>query len=140
MSGQHTTVRQGNGVAYGFIAFAAIMMILIGAFHAFMGFVGLVENEFYLSTPAYVVEFDATTWGWIHLIAGIVMVVAGFAVFSGQTWGRVIAIICAALSAFVNFAFIPFYPLWSLLVIAIDVVVIWALVAHGDDFGEERVA
>jgi len=142
MTAQHTAGRRGSALAWGFTSFAAIMMILIGAFHAFMGFVALIQNEFYLPMPDYVVELDATAWGWVHLVAGVVLVCAGFAVYTGQVWGRVIGIVCAALSAMVNFSFIPVYPFWSLLVIAIDVCVIWALAAHGDEFAEQgdRVA
>jgi hypothetical protein len=75
-------------------------------------------------------QFDVTTWGWIHLLVGLLVLFAGIAVMSGQTWARAIGIILAGLSALANFVFIPYYPFWSLLIIALDVFVIWALAVY----------
>ncbi|MFI6826474.1 MULTISPECIES: hypothetical protein [unclassified Kribbella] len=119
--------------AVGFILFAGIMMIVAGGFQAFMGLVALFENEFYVATRNYLLQFDATAWGWIHLLGGLLVVGAGFAVMAGKMWGRVIGIILAVLSLLANFAFMPYYPFWSLTIIAVDVFVIWALIAHGRD-------
>lgn len=119
--------------ATGFIIFAAVMMMMSGAFQALAGLVALLEDEFYVTTPNYLLQLDTTTWGWIHLVLGLLVVVASFAVLGGRIWGRVIGVILAALSALANFAFIPYYPVWSLVVITLDVFVIWALTAHGRD-------
>ncbi|WP_454858158.1 DUF7144 family membrane protein [Promicromonospora soli] len=119
--------------ATGFIIFAAVMMMMSGGFQALTGFVALFEDEFYVTTPNYVLQLDTTTWGWIHLLLGLLVVLASFAVLRGRTWGRVIGVIMAALSALANFAFIPYYPVWSLVVITLDVFIIWALTAHGRD-------
>ena len=119
--------------AQGLIVFAAVMMMLVGGFHAIAGLAGILEDEFYTVTPNYVFEFDVTAWGWIHLLLGLVVVFAGFAVLSGQTWGRVVGIVLAVVSALANFAFIPYYPFWSLTIIALDVFVIWAFASHGRD-------
>jgi hypothetical protein len=119
--------------AVGFILFAAIMMLLSGSFQAIAGLIAILENEFYVATRNYLFQFDATTWGWIHLIVGLVVAFAGWGLLSGKTWARVVGITLAALSAIANFAFIPYYPIWSLLIIVLDVVVIWALAAHGRD-------
>ncbi|WP_432875078.1 DUF7144 family membrane protein [Kribbella sp. CA-245084] len=124
---------EASGWAIGFILFAGVMMVLAGGFQTFTGLVALFENEFYVSTRNYLFQFDATAWGWIHLIFGILVMVAGFAVMAGQTWARVVAIILAALSALANFTFIPYYPFWALTIIAIDIFVIWALAVHGRD-------
>jgi hypothetical protein len=129
---------EASGWAVGFILFAGIMMIMAGIFQAFAGLVALFENEFYVATRNYLFEFDATTWGWIHLLGGAVVALAGFAVMRGRTWGRVVGITLAVLSAIVNFAFIPYYPFWSLTVIALDIFVIWALAAHGRDVAADR--
>ena len=126
-------VQEKSSWAVGFILFAGIMMIVAGGFQAFMGLVALFENEFYVATRNYLFQFDATAWGWIHLLGGLLVVGAGFAVMAGKTWGRVIGIILAVLSLLANFAFIPYYPFWSLTIIAVDIFVIWALVAHGRD-------
>jgi hypothetical protein len=120
-----------SGWAVGFILFAAIMMIMIGVFQAIAGLVAIFENEFYVATRSYLFQFDATTWGWIHLIAGVIIAFAGWGLLSGRTWARVVGIILAVLSAIANFAFLPYYPFWALIIITLDVLVIWALAAHG---------
>jgi hypothetical protein len=123
--------RATSPLAVGFVLFAAILMMIAGVFQALAGLIAILENEFYAATSNYLFKFDATSWGWIHLILGIIVAVAGWALLSGQTWARAVGIGLAALSALANFLFIPYYPLWSLLIIALDVIVIWALAAHG---------
>jgi hypothetical protein len=122
-----------SGAAVGLTVFAGVMMIMAGGFQALAGLVALFENEFYVATRNYLLQFDATTWGWIHLLLGLMVFFAGFAVLSGQTWGRVVGITLAVLSALSNFAFIPYYPFWALAIIALDIFIIWALAAHGRD-------
>src|SRR5215218_6327721 len=129
-----------SGAAVGFILFAAIMMIMAGVFQAISGLVGIFENEFYVATRNYLFQFDATTWGWIHLVVGLIVAFAGWGLLSGRTWARVVGITLAALSATANFLFIPYYPVWSLLIIAVDVFVIWALTAHGREIKELKGA
>jgi hypothetical protein len=123
--------RETSGMAVGFILFAAIMMIMVGVFEAIQGLVGIFENEFYVPTRNYLFQFDATTWGWTHLILGLIVAFAGWGLLSGRTWARAVAIFLAVLSAIANFAFIPYYPFWSLLIITLDIFVIWAVAAHG---------
>jgi len=122
-----------SGTAVGFIMFAAIMMIMAGVFQALQGLVGIFENEFYVPTRNYLFQFDATTWGWTHLLIGLLVAFAGWGLLSGRTWARVAAITLAVLSAIANFAFIPYYPFWSLLIITLDIFVIWAVAAHGGE-------
>ena len=119
--------------AAGVISFAAVMMMLTGTLQALTGLDAIFENESHVTPPNYLYAVDVTAWGWIHLIAGVLVAVAGFAVLSGATWARVVGITLAVLSATANFLFIPYYPLWSLVVIALNVFVIWALTAHGRD-------
>jgi cell division protein FtsW (lipid II flippase) len=128
--------RETSGTAVGFILFAAIMMLMIGIFQAIAGLVAIFENEFYVATRNYLFKFDATTWGWIHLIVGLIIVFAGWGLLSGRTWARTVAIILAVISAIANFVFIPYYPFWALLIITLDVFVIWAIAAHGGDLRE----
>jgi hypothetical protein len=123
--------RQTSGWAVGLILFAAIMMIMTGVFQALEGLIAIFENEFYVATRNYLFQFDATTWGWIHLVVGLLVAFAGWGLLSGRTWARATAIALALLSAIANFLFIPYYPFWSLLIIALDVFVIWAIAAHG---------
>jgi hypothetical protein len=128
--------RQTSGWAVGFIMFAAIMMIMSGVFQALQGLVAIFENEFYVATRNYTFQFDATTWGWIHLLIGLLVAFAGYGLLSGRTWARAAAIALAVLSAISNFLFIPYYPFWSLLIITLDIFVIWAIVAHGGNLRE----
>ena len=120
-----------SGAAVGLTVFAGVMMIMAGGFQALTGLVAIFENEFYVETRNYLVKFDATTWGWVHLLLGLLVFFAGFAVMSGKTWGRTVGIILAALSALTNFAFLPYYPFWAMTIIALDIFIIWALAAHG---------
>ena len=120
-----------SGWAVGFILFAAIMMIMVGIWQALQGLIAIFENEFYVATRNYLFQFDATTWGWIHLVLGVIVAFAGWGLLSGRTWARVVAITLAVLSAIANFLFIPYYPFWSLLLITLDIFVIWAVAAHG---------
>src|SRR3954454_18200075 len=101
-----------SGLAIGFTVFAGVMMIMAGVFQAIAGLVAIFENEFYATTRNYILKFDVTTWGWIRLLLGLGGLFAGLAVLPGQTWGRVIGILLAAVSALANFAFIPYYPIW----------------------------
>ncbi|HEX3210984.1 MAG TPA: hypothetical protein VH016_00330, partial [Actinomycetota bacterium] len=122
-----------SGWAAGFTMFAAVMMIMVGVFQAIQGLIGIFENEFYVPTRNYLFQFDATSWGWTHLLLGLLVAFAGYGLMSGKTWARTVAIFLAVLSAIANFAFIPYYPFWSLLIITLDVFVIWAIAAHGGE-------
>jgi hypothetical protein len=111
------------------VIFAATMMVMIGIFQAISGLVAIIEDNisFYSPVTGYTFDYSVTTWGWIHLILGILVFLAGIALFSGRTWAAVIAIFIAMLSAISNFFWIPYYPFWSILIIALDVFVIWSL-------------
>ena len=122
-----------SSAAVGWTMFAAIMMILIGGFHAIAGVIGILDDGFYVVTPKYVAQFDATTWGWIHLLAGIVILLAGFGLTTGAVWARMVGVIMAVISAIAAFAWLPWYPIWGVIIIAGDVTDIWALPAHGRD-------
>lgn len=124
---------RSGGMAFGMIAFAGIMMVMIGMFQAIDGLVAIFNDTFFLPVGDYWLSIDVTTWGWIHLFLGILTVVAGYGLLAGQSWARFYAIVMAVLIAINNFAFIPYYPFWSILVIALCVLVIWALVTRGSD-------
>jgi hypothetical protein len=135
-SGARRADRETSGTAVGFILFAAIMMIMVGVFQALQGLIGIFENEFYVATRNYLFQFDATTWGWIHLLIGLLVAVAGWGLLSGRTWARVVGITVVLLSALANFLWLPYYPFWALLLITLDIFVIWAVAAHGGDLRE----
>ena len=135
-SDRSSSVAHGAGAAgwvVGLSHFAGIMMMIIGLFNAMEGVVALARNEVYAITPRYIFAFDLTTWGWIHIILGIVVLAAGVGVITGQLWGRVVGITIASLTILANFAFIPYYPIWSMLIIALSVFVIWALCIYDRD-------
>ncbi len=116
----------------GWIFFSGILMVMLGMFHALMGVVALFNDEYYLvGRNGLVLSLDYTTWGWVHIIIGIVAVLAGFGVLVGQMWARVIGIILALVSAVTNVVFIAAYPIWSIIVIVVDVLIIYALSVHG---------
>ena len=123
----------------GWLIFAGVMMILVGTFQVIDGLIALFNDDLYVvRSDGLVVNVDYTAWGWTHLLLGILLIAAGYAVFSGRVWGRTLGVIAALLSAIVNFAFIPAYPVWSLLIITVDVLVIYALSAHGGELREGR--
>jgi hypothetical protein len=120
-----------SGWAIGGIAFAATVLTIIGVFQIISGLVAIFDDNFYVVTANYTFDLDTTVWGWIHLLLGILLVVTGFGLFSRSAWAGVTAIVLASLSAILNFFFIPYYPFWSILVIALDIWVIWALTRPG---------
>jgi len=137
--------QERSGTAIGFTMFAAFMMILVGSFHIIAGLAGIIENEFWTVAPAvgteasgdvYFLQMDATSWGCVHLIAGLIVLFAGMALFKGSVWARTVGVILAIISAIVNFAFLPLYPFWSITMIVVSIFVIWALTAHGRDIAE----
>jgi hypothetical protein len=124
---------RSSGWAVGWTYFAAFMMIMIGAFHLVAGFVSVIDDAFFDTPGEYFLQFDASTWGWVHMILGVVILLAGFGLFSGAVWARTVGVILAVISAIVGFAWLPWHPVWGVVFIAIAVSVIWALTAHGRD-------
>ncbi len=118
-------------LSMGSALFAGVLMIMVGVFHMVAGLAAVLEDEFFVVGSQYAFEVDTTTWGWIHMGAGALVAIAGFAVLSGHLWARIFAIIVALASAVANFFYIPYYPFWSILMIAIDVVIIWGLSTYG---------
>jgi hypothetical protein len=124
----------------GWIAFAGVIMVMLGVFHAIQGLVALFKDEYYLvNKSGLVVNVDYTAWGWVHLIGGIILAAAGFCVFTGQIWARTVGVILALVSAVVNVGFLSAYPVWSLMMIALDVVIILALTVHGSEMRDRRL-
>lgn len=123
-------------VAAGWIAFAGIIMIIAGAFQMFAGLVALLDDEFYVVGNEYVLQLDATQWGWIHMLIGIVLVASGVGVYSGNVLARTVGVFVAAASMLSVFMWLPWYPLWGFVVLFIDISVIWALTVHGRDYSK----
>src|SRR5512139_3571597 len=138
MSTTSTTGRQPGWVT-GFAVFGGSMMIVIGIFQIVVGLTAIFEDTFYVLTDNYLFGFNVHTWGWIHLALGVVVAAGGVGVLAGQIWARILGIVLAALSAVANFLFLPYYPLWSMLIIAADIAVIWALTKYDRNMWAEHM-
>jgi len=121
----------------GVVVFGGIMLFVAGIFHLFEGLVALTDDRFYL-VPAgtLALGFSYRGWGWLHAVLGVVAIAAATGIFLGMLWARVAGVAIAALSAFASMLFVASYPLWSIILIGMDVLVIYALVAHGRDVRE----
>ena len=116
--------------AHGIAVFAGVVMIIGGAFQALEGLSGIVHDKYLVVAPSTIYAFDLTVWGVIHLLVGLALLVIGVSLLRGQTWARVAGIVVAVISAIVNFAFLPHSPWWAILIIAVDVLIIWALTTY----------
>ncbi|WP_067897943.1 DUF7144 family membrane protein [Nocardia vaccinii] len=126
------TTSRGNhpvrqGVAAGASFGAAILLLTVGLLSLLQGISAAVKDNLFVVGVNYTYEFNITAWGWIHIVLGILLILSALGLMTGATWARVTAIIIAALSLLGNFLWLPYYPLWSILVIALDIVVIWAV-------------
>jgi hypothetical protein len=116
----------------GWVGFAGIMLIMLGIFQAIEGFVAIFDNGYYLVRPnGLVINVDYTAWGWLHLIIGLIAVAVGIGLMTGNMLARIVGVIIAVISATLNLLFIAAYPVWSTIIIAVDVIVIYAIVVHG---------
>ena len=129
----NSTAARPSTVAVGIITSAAVVLILAGVLNAMQGVVALATNEFYVTTQRWLFQFDVTTWGWVHILLGLIAAATGVALLTGAFWARLLGVIIAALSIVANFLWLPYYPVWALIIIAFDVFVIWALTTHGQD-------
>ncbi len=134
---QYGTAPGGATGWTGWVVFAGIMMVMLGTFHAIQGLIALFQDNYFLvGKSGLAVQVDYTTWGWVHLIGGIIVFGAGICVFVGMVWARTVGVLVALLSAVVNVSFLAAYPIWSTIMIAIDILVIWALTVHGGELKE----
>jgi hypothetical protein len=126
------TADEGMSAWVGWIAFASMMLMMLGVFHVIEGIVALTKDNYFLvNSSGLVVTANFTTWGWVHIIAGCIVVAAGVGVLNGQMWARIVGVGVAFLSALISIGFLSAYPIWSVLMIALAVVVIMALTVHG---------
>jgi hypothetical protein len=120
----------------GWVFFAGIMMILSGIFEIMYGLTALLKHTFYAVTSSHLLVFNYTSFGWIDLAIGVLILLAGVSVLHGSTWARVVGVILASLSAIGSLSFVNAQPIWSIIVITIDVLVVYALVVHGGELKE----
>ncbi|GLW50293.1 hypothetical protein Stsp02_59540 [Streptomyces sp. NBRC 14336] len=121
----HGTAKQSW--ATGLTVFAGVMLMIGGVLDITRGIMAIAEDDVFVRTPNYVFEFDLTSWGWIHLILGIAAVLVSLGLFSEATWARVAGVAVASLVIIGNFLSLPYYPVWSVVLIAISALIIWAL-------------
>jgi hypothetical protein len=119
--------------AVGLEVFAGVTLAVVGFFQGASGLVGLLNDPFYVVGERWAFTFNTTAWGWIHLALGAILLASGIGIFTGNVLARGIGVIAAAVSAVAMFLWLPYYPVWAVLVIALDVAIIWALTMHGRD-------
>lgn len=117
----------------GWIGFASIMLLLAGFFHIMEGIVALFKEDVYIKTSSSAWVLDYSQWGWLHIFGGIIILLAAASLMQGHMFGRIFAVIVALVSAVANMAFIPIYPIWSLVILTVDVLIIWAVIVHGGE-------
>ncbi len=119
-----------------FLILAAALMVIGGIFHFIEGLAALLNDDFFVVVRGYAFDMDITTWGWVHMIGGIVVAMAGIGLLSGALWARIVAIVVVMASAILNFVTIPYYPVWAMIMLVIDGGILWALLAHGRDLSD----
>ena len=124
VTNQETTYTRSPG---GSALFAGAMMVVAGIWHCLIGFAGLVHDTLFFNVDGYLYTVDLTVWGWAHLFMGAALAAVGVAVRRGQPYARAAGIVMVGLSLLINFLFVPYHPVWSILVIALDVAIIIAL-------------
>ena len=127
---------QPSGWAIGWTAFAGFMMVMLGIWWIVAGLVAVVNDDFFVVTQEWILKFSTTTWGWIHIVLGVVILLSGFGLFTANVWARTVGVLIGVVSALVAFAWLPYYPVWAILFIAVAVAIIWSLTAHGRDITE----
>jgi hypothetical protein len=131
--------QQRSGAAAGWIMFAGVVMVTVGIFQSIAGLAAIIEDEFYVIGREYAFEFDVTTSGWIHLIIGLIVLASGFGVFSGNVLARTVGVIAAVGSMIAAFLWLPWYPIWAVIIIAVDIAIVWALTVHGRDLADAEL-
>ena len=119
----------------GWIAFAGWLMIVIGAVDFIEGLIAVVRDKYYVLAPDQIIVFDMTTWGWLTLIWGILLVFVGWSLLSGASWARWVTIVAASINVLGQLAWVGSsqYPLWALTAVGLSIIVIYALIARWDD-------
>lgn len=128
------TGTRSNPWAQGLTIFAAAMLAIIGFVQVFQGIAAIAKDDVFVRTENYVYAFNVTTWGWIHLVLGVLFIVIAFAIMSGNAFARGAGIGLAILSIIANFLWLPYYPIWGIVIIAFNVFLIWALANYTPDF------
>ncbi|MFE6071756.1 hypothetical protein [Streptomyces sp. NPDC056525] len=130
---------RARGAAGGTL-FAGVLMVVIGILDILQGIVAIAKDDVYARVGDYVFEFNLTSWGWTHVVLGILVGVAGAGILMGSEWGRMGGITLAVLNTVAQFLFLPYHPWWALFSMAISIIVIWALATDDTSFKKHGVA
>ena len=133
MATQNRKVQNVSSDWSGWLYFGGFMMMIAGIFEAIGGLVALFNDQFLVVTTNRIIGIDITTWGWIHLFLGIILITSALSLMQGRFWGKMIGVIMATFSIIANFGYVDVYPIWSLLIIAVDVMVLYAIFVHGNE-------
>ncbi|WP_072691216.1 DUF7144 family membrane protein [Rhodococcus marinonascens] len=128
---ENSNVKQGFAEGASFAA--GVLLATVGVLQAFQGIAAIARDDIVVVGTEYIYTWSVTGWGWVHLVVGVLIALTGLALIAGQTWARGAAIVIAGLSIIVNFLWLPYYPWWSMVIIALDVVVIWAVSTWDND-------
>ncbi|GAB1515255.1 DUF7144 family membrane protein [Actinophytocola sp. KF-1] len=134
--GPDADVRTRTSAWTGWLAFAGVLMVMTGALNATKGLANVLADEFYVVAPAQVLTLDFTAWGWLHIAVGGLVALTGAALLTGARWARPVTVVVVVITAVAQVAWVTVYPVWSAVVITLCVVVIWAVVRHGDTAGD----
>ncbi len=127
---QQIVLSEKQGPYVGWIFFASIMLFILGGLHLISGFIAVFSNTLAILSGGHLVAFNYETWGWLHVAIGALFMGAAGALLLGKTWARVLTIALAVVSALVNIAYLPVYPIWSIIALTIDGFVIYAVAMH----------
>lgn len=131
MTTGHTVETRGGGVQQGFAAFgviaAGVVLVANGTLQLLEGITAIAADDLIVAGEQYTYQWNTTGWGWVHVIIGALVIIGGFALMTGATWARVVAVILATVAIIANFLWLPYYPWWSLILIALNLFVIWAV-------------
>jgi hypothetical protein len=132
--GKDTYMPEKPSAWTGWVVFGGMMMILVGTFNAVEGLAGILDNGFYPTNNTALFNVNLTGWGWYMLVMGVVLVLTGMGVIGGRYWARVVAVVVLMLNALSHLFSVPIYPAWSVIVITLDVLIIYAIITHGHEF------
>ena len=134
--GRDLRARRTPSAWVGWVVFAGTMAVIVGIFTAIQGLVALFDDQYFVVAKGELLLLDFTAWGWIHLLVGLILVLVGFGIIRGAPWGLVAGVVLAGVNAILQLGFLAAYPVWSILIIALDVVVIYALIVHGREMAD----
>jgi hypothetical protein len=133
---QDMRARQTPSGWVGWVIFAGVLAVITGVFNIIQGLVALFDDQYFVVAQGDLLLLDFTAWGWIHLLVGVILVLVGLGIMRGSPWALVAGVVVAGVNAIVQLGFLAAYPVWSILIIALDVVVIYALIVHGRDLAD----